>query len=82
MKHIFIENASYLNDLSVRLNFNDGTVRDINFARFLKTRPHPMHNKYIKYSNFKKFRIQDGNIVWGNNALEFDMWNLYKGINP
>jgi len=83
MKRVYIEDAKYLNDLSVRLHFNDGTERDINFAHFLKTRPHPQHNKYIKYSNFKKFRIENGNIVWGRNwDLVFDVWNLYQGKNP
>jgi len=85
MKHqrIFIEKANYVDDLTINLQFNDGTVRDINFAPFLKTHPHPQHNKYIKYSNFKRFRIENGNIVWGKNwDLVFDMWNLYKGKHP
>ena len=83
MKRVFIEKADYVNDLTVRLQFNDGVVRDIDFSRFLKTRPHPQRNKYIKYANFKKFRIANGNIVWGKHEdLVFDEYKLYKGINP
>ena len=83
MKRIFIEKANYVDDLTVSLQFNDGTVRIIDFAPFLKTHPHPQHNKYIKYSNFKKFRIENGNIVWGKHSdLIFDEYQLYLGKNP
>jgi len=82
-KYVSIEKASYVDDYTVQLNFNDGTVRNIDFGYFLKTRPHPQHNKYLKYSNFRKFKIEHGNIVWGKNRdLEFDVWNLYKGKKP
>jgi hypothetical protein len=79
---IAIEKANYIDDYTVQLNFNDGTVRKIDFSRFLKTRPHPQHNKYLKYSNFRKFRIERGNIVWGKKDLDFDLWDLYKGKSP
>jgi len=83
MKRIYIEKAEYTGDLSVKLIFNDGIERIIDFAYFLKTRPHPQHNKYIKYNNFKKFRVENGNIVWGKNAdLIFDDYKLYLGKNP
>jgi hypothetical protein len=81
-RHIFIDKAKYIDDYTIQLNFNDGVVRNINFGRFLKTRPHPQHNKYLKYSNFRKFKIENGNIVWGKNDLDFDLWNLYKGKMP
>jgi len=80
---IYIEEAKYIDDYNVLLRFRDGIERVINFGTFLKTRPHPQHNKYIKYSNFKKFHLENGNIVWGKNSdLIFDNWNLYKGKNP
>ena len=82
-RQIYIEDANYIDDYTVQLNFNDGAVRKIDFSRFLKTRPHPQHNKYLKYSNFRKFRIENGNIVWGKNRdLEFNLLPLHQGINP
>ena len=82
-RQIFIEKANYMNDYTVQLNFNDGVIRIIDFGYFLKTRPHPQHSKYLKYSNFRKFRIYGGNIVWGKNRdLEFDLYPLYQGKNP
>jgi len=82
-RQIYIEKANYINDYTVQLNFNDGSIRNIDFGYFLKTRPHPQHNKYLKYSNFRKFRINSGNIVWGKNRdLEFDLYPLYQGKSP
>jgi len=82
-RQIYIEKANYIDDYTVELNFNDGAVRNIDFGYFLKTRPHPQHNKYLKYSNFRKFKIDRGNIVWGKNRdLEFDLYPLYQGKSP
>ncbi|MDR0812088.1 MAG: DUF2442 domain-containing protein [Paludibacter sp.] len=81
--YISIVDAKYLGDYNVELHFNDNAVRQIDFGRFLKTHPHPQHNKYLKYANFRKFRIDGGNIVWGRNwDLIFNLRNLYKGISP
>ena len=83
MNGILIEKAKYVDDLTVNLLFSDGTNRDVDFARFLKTHPHPQHNKYIKYSNFKKFYLENGNIVWGKNSdLIFNIENLYHNKLP
>jgi len=82
-KDIYIEKAKYIDDYNVLLCFRDGIERIINFGTFLKTRPHPQRNKYIKYSNFRKFHLENGNIVWGKNSdLIFDNLYLYKGKNP
>ena len=76
-------NATYLNEYNIELRFSDNTVRQINFEIFLKTHSHPQFDKYKKLNNFRKFKIERGNIVWGKNwDLIFDLWELYDGINP
>jgi len=82
-KLIKLIGASYVGDYKVELRFDDGVVRVIDFAAFLRNNPHPQHDKYQKISNFKKFKIECNNLVWGRNwDLEFDLWGLYKGISP
>jgi len=82
-RQIYIEKANYIDDYTVQLNFNDGVVSIIDFGYFLKTRPHPQHNKYLKYRNFRNFRLNNGNIVWGKNSdLEFELYPLYQGKSP
>jgi len=79
-RQLFIQKAIYLSDFLVELVFNDGAVRRVDFGVFLKNHPHPQYNKYTKPSNFKKFYLDNGNIVWGKNwDLIFPIENLYAG---
>ena len=82
-KVITLINAKWLSDYKIELQFDDNVVRQIDFGMFLHNQLHPQHNKYMKLSNFKKFKIERNNLVWGKNwDLEFDLWKLYQGINP
>jgi len=80
-QYISVKNATYLNDYVLRLMFNDNTSRDVDFGKFLKKRmPPSICEKYLKIENFKKFKLEDGNIVWGENwDLIFPEEQLYKG---
>ena len=83
IKTIRLLNATWLGDYMVELLFDDNVVRQIDFGNFLHNHPHPQHNKYGKLRNFRKFKIERNNIVWGKNwDLEFDLWKLYQGIFP
>jgi len=82
-KIIKLVDANYLNNYVVELLFDDGVVQQIDFGHFLHNHPHPQHNKYKELRNFKKFKIERNNLVWGKNwDLEFDLWNLYNGRSP
>lgn len=74
----FIVNAIYNDDLTVTLNFSDNTCQSVNIGDFIKKHPHPQYNKYLKPSNFKKGRLENGNVIWGND-LEFPLEELYQG---
>ena len=81
MSIINIIKADYVGDLSVKLSFNDETEKIINIGDFLKRNPHPQTDKYLIETNFKKFKIEDGNIVWGKNAdLIFPVHELFESI--
>jgi len=82
-KVIKLVNAKYLDNYKVELQFDDNVVRQIDFGDFLSTHSHPQYDKYKKLSNFKRFRIDRNNLVWGRYwDLDFDLWKLYQGINP
>ena len=80
-QYIFVSNATYLNDYVIRLVFNDKTSKDIDFEPFLKTsKLRSICEKYLDLDNFKNFKIEDGNIVWGKNwDLIFPEDQLYNG---
>ena len=80
MKTLTVSNAEYIGDLSVKIFFNDNTSNTIDVGSFIKKHPHPQYNKYLDEKKFKKFKIDSGNVVWGNNwDLIFPIEQLYKG---
>ena len=76
---LYIQEAVCNNDLTVSLLFNDQTRRKVDIGAFIREHPHPQYNKYLKPANFRKMRLEQGNIVWGND-LEFHIEDLYTGI--
>ncbi len=79
-KYIYVVSADYAGGLSLNIHFSDGLERVVDFSDFFVRHPHPQHDKYIKPTNFKKFSIRYGNIIWGKHAdLEFSVGALYRG---
>ena len=64
---LYITKAEYAGGLSVSLTFNDGTQRTVDFTSFFQSHFHPQYNKYREEKHFKRFYIENGNIVWGKN---------------
>lgn len=77
---LYVTKVEYLYGLSLRITFNDGCVRDIDFTSFFKKNSHPQFNKYCEPKKFKKFVIDHGNVVWGKNwDLMFPIEDLRFG---
>ena len=77
-EYLHIISFSCNEDLTVNLKFSDGTEKTVDIGGFIRRHPHPQYNKYLKTANFRKCRLVDGNIVWGND-LEFHIEDLYEG---
>ncbi len=75
---LYITQAICNNDLTVLLSFNDKTQQLVNIGDFIRKHPHPQYNKYLKPANFRKMRLENGNIIWGND-LEFHLEELHAG---
>lgn len=72
--------AKYIGNLSLYITFSDYTSRSVNIGDFIRLHPHPQYNKYLDPNKFKKFNIENGNIVWGKNwDLIFPIEQLYSG---
>lgn len=76
---IEIRNANYIGDYAIRLKFNDGTERLVDFKSFLNKSQHPSIKKYLKENLFSQFQIIDGNLNWNDYDLIFPVWDLYNG---
>jgi hypothetical protein len=80
MKTISVKEAKYIDGLKVEVVFNDEKKSIIDFSPFFQTHAHPQYNKYKKPSNFKKFKVENGNLVWGKDwDMIFPVFDLYKG---
>lgn len=80
MNTISIIEANYKGNFLLELIFNDNKKKLINFNDFFASKSHPQFNKYKKEENFKKFKIENGNIIWGKDwDMIFPLWDLYNG---
>ena len=72
--------AEYVTGYKIIIMFSDGTWKSVDFEPFLFAYDRGDYNKYRKPATFKRFKIEDGNIVWGKNwDLIFPIEQLYKG---
>ena len=76
---IEIKSAKYIGDFAIRLFFNDGVNRIVDFKSFLETSLHPSIRKYLDEAKFKQFEIIDGNLNWNDYDLIFPINDLYEG---
>ena len=76
---IEINNAHYLSNYKIEILFNNGMKRIIDLSDFLKKAKNPMTRKYLNKNIFKKFKIEYGDLVWGDYEMCFPIWDLYEG---
>ncbi len=80
MKTVNIIDANYKGNFSLELTFSDSKKSVVDFNNFFQKNNHPQFNKYKKEENFLKYKIENGNVVWGKDwDMIFPVWNLYKG---
>jgi hypothetical protein len=75
-----IKSANYIGDFAIRILFNDGANRLVDFKPFLESSLHPSIRKYLNEEKFKSFELVDGNLNWNDYDLIFPLENLYEGI--
>ena len=68
--------ATYLADYKIELLFDDQKKQLIDFLPAMKS--NPVCKKFLAPAEFKKFKIEEGNIVWGKNwDMIFTIESLY-----
>ena len=77
-----IKKAKYLSGHKLKIEFEDGKVVTIDFEKFVFKSEHPLMNKFQDIELFKKFRIDDGVLCWGDNEMDFNPADLYTGKDP
>jgi len=70
--------AEYLDGYRIRLQFNDGKEQVVDFYPFLGRSAHPAIRAYLDPQQFAGFRIEYGDLVWGDYDLCFPIMDLYR----
>lgn len=79
LEQLRIESATYLSDFAIRIKFNDGKEKLVDFKPFLLKSFHPSIKKYLDEQKFAKFLLIDGNLNWNDYDLIFPILDLYNG---
>lgn len=74
-----IATVEYTSGYILRLTFKDGTVRLVDFEPFLRHTQHPAIREYLDLAKFKSYRLEHGDLLWGDYDLCFPIAALYEG---
>ncbi len=70
--------AEQIGDYCIHLRFNDGSEQDVDFKPFLSHSRHPDIRAYLEPERFASFRLEYGELVWGDYDLCFPVIDLYR----
>lgn len=74
---INIVSATQTGAFRIRLNFDDQSVQEVDFRKFITQSLHPDIQAYLEPGRFAAFRVEYGELVWGDYDLCFPMIDLY-----
>jgi hypothetical protein len=77
--YLRITEARYVSGYKIRLTFNDGMVRVMDFEPFLRKAQNPDITKYRQVRKFKSFRLDYGDLMWGDFDMIFPLDDLHRG---
>jgi len=78
-KIVTIIKAEYIQNWKIKIQFDDGTEKTIDFKPFIEGSNHPEIKKYLNEDLFKDFDIVNGNLNWNDYDMIFPVWDLYQG---
>lgn len=75
---INIDTVEQVGDFRIHLRFDDGTEQTVDFKPFLTNTPHPDIRAWLDPDRFATFRLEYGELVWGDYDLCFPVIDLYR----
>ena len=77
--YVKVTGAEYLDGYRLRIAFDDGVVRVVDFEPFLSKSHHPAIRKYLDKKLFLNWTFERGDIHWNDYDLIFPIADLYAG---
>ena len=82
-KPINIVAAEHVGEYRLKLSFNDGRDPVVDFFPVLSCSRHPDIRVFLDPARFAEFRLEYGDLVWGDYELCFPIMDLYRNrIQP
>jgi hypothetical protein len=78
-QYLEVTEAKYVSGYKILLTFNDETVRVVDFGPFLAKARNPDTTDYRDLKKFKSFRIDHGDLIWGDFQMIFPIADLHHG---
>ena len=78
MTQIEITGLAQTGDYRLRLSFNDGKEQEVDFLPFLSSSRHPAIRAFLAPERFATYRLEYGDLVWGDFELCFPIIDLYE----
>ena len=75
---INIIRVTFVDGYRLLLDFDDSTSQTIDFEPFLSRSQHPSIRSFLTPKTFSAYRLEHGELVWGDYELCFPMADLYR----
>jgi hypothetical protein len=75
---INIVKADLIGEYRLHLAFDDGKEQIVDFLPFLSRSQHPEIRQWLNPARFSSFRLEYGELVWGDWDLCFPIMDLYR----
>ncbi len=75
---INVISADVVGDCRLHIVFDDGFGQTVDFRPFLLASSHPDIRAWLDPQRFGQFRIEFGELVWGDYELCFPLIDLYR----
>ena len=76
---IFVKRAEHAGGYRIKLTFNDGTERIVDFGSFLCQSHKPLIPAYLDPAAFARFVVRDGDLIWDDYDMCFPIADIYEG---
>lgn len=74
-----IRRAESAGEYTLRLTFQDGKEVTVDFGPFLHQAQHSEIRQYLDPVKFQTYRLDHGDLMWGDYDLCFPIADLYEG---
>ena len=75
---INILTAELVENHRIRIRFDDASEQTVDFKPFLSDSVHPDIRAWLDPVRFSQFRVEYGELIWGDYELCFPMIDLYR----